>query len=117
MTEAALHLVFVYGTLKRGQRNAHFLEAAEYVGEFITREDFYMYEFDDYPAVCEQGSNAIHGEIYRITDFQFGALDELEWYPDFYQRIVISTGFGDAWMYVVQPEFCQGRIRISGRWP
>ena len=117
MTESDRHLVFVYGTLKRGQRNAYYLAAAEFVDEFVTSDKFWMYEFDDYPAVCEQGSDAIHGELYRVTDAQFASLDELEWYPDFYQRIVISTEFGNAWMYVVRAELCQGRQRISGRWP
>ena len=117
MIDTAPHQVFVYGTLKLGQRNAHYLEAAEYVAEYVTAEIFWMYEFDDYPAVCEQGSDAIHGEIYRVTDTQFSALDALEWYPDFSPRIVISTGHGDAWMYVVKAELCEGRTRISGRWP
>ena len=117
MIETDLHQVFVYGTLKRGQRNAHFLEAAEFVGDFVTTEAYWMYEFEDYPAVCEHGGDAIHGEVYRVTNDQFGLLDELEWYPRFYQRIVIATVFGEAWMYVVQPELCRGREKISGRWP
>jgi gamma-glutamylcyclotransferase (GGCT)/AIG2-like uncharacterized protein YtfP len=47
------------------------------------------------------------GEIYHIDDTQFRLLDELEWYPDFYQRIVIPTHYGDAWMYIVKAELCQ----------
>ena len=117
MTDRRLHQVFVYGTLKRGQRNAHYLQAAEYLGDFVTGEAYWMFEFDDYPAVCERGRDAIYGEVYRVTDRQFALLDELEWYPDYYQRIVIPTEFGEAWMYIVRSELCQGRQRISGRWP
>ena len=117
MTDETRHQVFVYGTLKRGQRNAYFLDTAEFLGEFITARLFWMYEFDDYPAVCEAGDDVIHGEVYRVTDAQFAALDELEWYSEFYQRIVIATNFGEAWMYVVQPDLCEGRQKILGCWP
>jgi gamma-glutamylcyclotransferase (GGCT)/AIG2-like uncharacterized protein YtfP len=110
------HQVFVYGTLKRGQRNACFLEQAEYLGDFVTEKHFWMYEFDDYPAVCRDGRHAIYGEIYRIDDTEFATLDELEWYPRFYQRILIPTDFGQAWMYIVQPELCHGRKKLRGRW-
>ena len=111
-----MNRVFVYGTLKRGQRNYHFLRDAAFVGEFVTQEIYSMYEFDDYPAVCLQGENAIEGEVYEVTHHQFRMLDELEWYPEFYQRIEIITVYGDAWMYIVKAERCAGRRKISGNW-
>ena len=111
-----MNRVFVYGTLKRGQRNFHYLQAAEFVGSFSTEAVFSMYVFDDYPAVCEQGHHAIHGEIYLVSDTQFRALDELEWYPDFYQRILIPTDYGEAWIYIVKAELCQGKELIPGNW-
>ena len=116
MADERRHQVFVYGTLKRGQRNAYFLDQAEFLGDHITSEEYWMYEFDDYPAVCTAGRHAIHGEIYRIDDTQFASLDELEWYPRFYQRIVIVTDSGEAWMYIVKPELCLGKRRLNGRW-
>ena len=111
-----MNRVFVYGTLKRGQRNYHFLRNANFIGEFVTLNKFSMYEFDDYPAVCQHGKDSIEGEVYEVTDYQFRRLDELEWYPDFYQRIEIATTFGDAWMYVVRAELCVGRKLIPGNW-
>jgi len=111
------HRVFVYGTLKRGQRNYQFLRNADFVGKFVTEPVYSMYAFEDYPAVCLHGRHAIHGEVYRVDDRQFQRLDELEWYPEFYQRIEIPTHYGDAWMYVVTRELCLGRKRITGRWP
>ena len=56
-------------------------------------------------------------EIYHLSDTQFLLLDELEWYPDFYQRIVIPTHYGDAWMYIVIAELCQQKEIIPGCWP
>ena len=116
MASQERHQVFVYGTLKRGQRNACFLEHAEFLGDHITAEYYWMYEFEDYPAVCIDGGHAIHGEIYRVDDGQFAALDELEWHPRFYQRILIPTDFGEAWMYIVRPELCHGKRKLKGRW-
>ncbi len=110
------HLVFVYGTLKRGQRNAGFLRQAEYLGRHKTEPQYWMYQFEEYPAVCENGRQAIHGEIYRVSDEQMQMLDDLEWYPHFYQRIEIVTRHGEAWMYIVRAELCRGKRKISGNW-
>lgn len=112
-----MNRVFVYGTLKRGQRNAHFLHEARYLGEFTTAALYSMYDFEDYPAVCLRGRHAIVGEVYRVDAAQFAALDDLEWYPRYYQRIEIETDHGDAWMYVVSARLCRGRRKIPGIWP
>ena len=111
-----MNRVFVYGTLKRGQRNAHFMQGAEFLGLHRTEQIYSMYEFEDYPAVCLRGSQAIAGEVYHISDRQFGMLDDLEWYPHFYQRIEIPTAWGDAWMYVVKFKLCHGKKQIPGTW-
>ncbi len=112
----SIHLVFVYGTLKHGQRNAGFLRQAEYLGRHKTEPRYWLYQFEDYPAVCENGRHAILGEVYRIGDEQMQMLDDLEWYPHFYQRIEIPTPHGNAWMYVVRAELCRGKRKISGSW-
>lgn len=112
-----MNRVFVYGTLKRSQRNAHFMQGAEYLGQHSTDTIYSMYEFEDYPAVCEHGSHAISGEVYRIGERQFRMLDDLEWYPHFYQRIEIPTAWGDAWMYIVKLKLCHGKRQIAGNWP
>jgi gamma-glutamylaminecyclotransferase len=112
-----MNQVFVYGTLKRGQRNSHFLADAEFVGCFTTRSIYSIYEFENYPAVCLDGVHAIEGEVYLVNDHQFRMLDDLEWYPHFYQRIEIPTIFGDAWMYIVEAQLCLDKKQLQGRWP
>jgi len=111
-----MNRVFVYGTLKQGQRNYHFVRDAEFVGQFATASIYSMYEFGDYPAVCQHGRHAIEGEIYLVTDHQFQMLDDLEWYPHFYQRIEIPTPHGDAWMYIVRVELCHDKKQLPGIW-
>jgi len=113
-----MKLVFVYGTLKRGQRNDHYLSDAEFIGHFTTGRRYTMYDFGGYPAVCLRGRDAIEGEVYRLGKRSFSKLDELEWYPRFYQRIEIMTRYGRAWMYIVRPKLCRRRKRLpAGSWP
>ncbi len=109
--------VFVYGTLKRGQRNNYFLRQAEFVGQHTTAKIYSMFDFEDYPAVCLHGKHAIQGEVYHISQREFKMLDDLEWYPHFYQRLEIPTVYGDAWMYYLRAELCRDRKRIYGVWP
>jgi len=111
-----MNRVFVYGTLKRGQRNSHYLDEALFIGEFTTGKGYSMYRFDDYPAVCLDGGHAIQGEVYRLGDELLRVLDELEQYPDYYQRIEIDTLYGRAWMYVVTRQLCDGKQMIEGTW-
>lgn len=109
--------VFVYGTLKRGQRNHHYLAQADYVGLHLTDKCFSMYAFDDYPAVTQRGNNAVSGEVYRVNSQQLQMLDELELCPRFYQRIEIATDYGRAWMYIVEAELCRDKKQLNGSWP
>ena len=112
-----MNRVFVYGTLKRGQRNFSYLRGARFIGYHVTEKLYSMYEFGGYPAVCRDGRHAIIGEVYRVGNRRFGILDAFESYPDFYQRIEIETRWGKAWMYVVEPERCRGKRKLVGNWP
>ncbi len=108
--------VFVYGTLKKGFRNAYHLEDGRFLGEFVTGPIYSMYDFGGYPAVSENGKTAIEGEVYDISEELLASIDLLEVYPDFYQRVMIETSFGGAWMYVVSEPLCADKIKISGSW-
>lgn len=111
-----MNRLFVYGTLKKGFHNAFYLQDARFLGEFTTGAMYTMYNFGNYPAVRETGETAIRGEVYEINQTQLASTDRLEWYPDFYQRVVIETRFGDAWMYVVSERLCVDKVATSGNW-
>ena len=108
--------LFVYGTLKKGFRNAVYLENARCLGEFITDPVYAMYDFGNYPAVSEMGKTAIEGEVYEIDKELLASIDRLERYPEYYQRMLIETSFGSAWMYVVNESLCVEKIKINGTW-
>ena len=111
-----MNRVFVYGTLKKGHRNSHFMHGAEFLGHFTTHRIYSMYEFEDYPAVCLHSRHAIEGEVYRVSNRRFRMLDDLEWYAHCSQRSEIPTRYGDAWMYIVKIELCHGKKQIAGTW-
>ncbi len=111
-----MNLLFVYGSLKRGLNNAFYLQDARFLGAFTTEPVYSMYSFGTYPAVSESGNTPIEGEVYEISDAQLAMTDRLEWYPDFYQRLMIDTNYGKAWMYVVSEQLCADKVRIGGNW-
>ena len=102
-----MHLIFAYGTLKKGYHNHYLLENSEYLGEHVTEEQYTMYSAGGFPIVEREGSNSIPGEVYRVDDTTLSRLNRLEgctgiqYDPNnWYDFDVIQTEFGDAMMYV-----------------
>lgn len=83
--------VFVYGSLKLGNYNSDLLSDAIYVGDFKTSPEYFLLDLGRFPAVVPGGSTAVQGEVYMVDDYILSGLDELEGYPDFYNRIVIDV--------------------------
>lgn len=103
-----MHTIFIYGTLKRGDVNAHYLSGAAYLGDAVTRDAAYtMLAVDDpgcdypYPAVISGGHSKIKGEVYRVDDETLSAIDTLEELGTDYTREIVTLEYGqEAWMYV-----------------
>ncbi|MEO0446657.1 MAG: gamma-glutamylcyclotransferase family protein [Verrucomicrobiota bacterium] len=74
-------LVFVYGSLKRGFCNHHFLEGQRFLQEVQTLPVYTMYDYGGFPALVEAPPGngcAIHGELWDIEGSRLTALDWLE---------------------------------------
>ena len=80
------HLVFVYGTLRRGGRYHHLLEQATYLGAAQTPPHYVLLDAGSYPAMLKNGTQAIHGEVYRVHEHTLKELDILEGVPELYIR-------------------------------
>ena len=102
ITEGSDTLVFVYGSLKNGFHNHSLLASSEFISIHLTDTNFTLVDLGMFPAVLNQGTTAIQGEIYRINEMTLSELDKLEGYPRYYDRALISTKFGKAWMYILQ---------------
>ncbi|MFA0499899.1 gamma-glutamylcyclotransferase, partial [Vibrio sp. 10N.222.46.A1] len=56
-------LVFVYGTLRQGQSNHHYLQQCECLGRFDTPEEYALFDLGAYPAMISGKKNVV-GEVY-----------------------------------------------------
>lgn len=100
-------LVFVYGTLKEGYGNhRHHLqrEGVNYKGEYITPAEWTMFSLGGFPGVMKGGNTPITGEVYEIDKEVFRGLDRLEGFPRFYDRDLIKTPYGAAWIYYLKDQ-------------
>jgi gamma-glutamylaminecyclotransferase len=85
--------VFVYGTLKRGGSNHHYLAGQEFVGEACTGPGFALYALGDYPGMVRSAdpTRQVAGEIWSVTEPCLARLDELEGVAEqLYARVPIS---------------------------
>lgn len=114
------HLVFVYGTLKRGGCNHALLERATFVDHAHTLPEYVMidgpYPRIDHAAEGDRDAAQIVGEVYRVDDATLRALDVLEDAPDLYRREQIEVQLASipevldgVWIYVTQPDFLGDR--------
>ena len=98
--------VFVYGSLKRGFRNHHFLETSRFIGPGTTRRDFDLLDLGYFPAMIKGGGFAIRGEVFMVDRRTLKSLDWLEGNGTFYQReqhpvIIEGAGLVSAWIYLL----------------
>lgn len=111
-----MHRVFVYGTLRKGQRNHHWLRNATALGTCATFPSFTLVNVGDFPGAVERGGQRIIGEVYEIGPPVLLHLDRLEGYPHFFDRKVISTKFGSCWIYVYRRAHGLEPRVMSGDW-
>ncbi len=99
------HLVFVYGTLRKGQCNhRYFLNRSKFLGMAKTKKRYALYG-DAIPVLSRAGSiSQVTGEVYSVDDATLLNLDRLEGHPDAYMReqaeMVLENGTELlAWIY------------------
>lgn len=115
-------LVAVYGTLKRGLRNHHWLCEAEFLGsDRLTAVT--LYDLGPYPGAKPEPSLGIEVEVFRINARTLGDLDRLEGYlirapkQGDYDRLVHRTVYGPAWLYLYNHSVSGCRAIREGAWP
>jgi gamma-glutamylcyclotransferase (GGCT)/AIG2-like uncharacterized protein YtfP len=72
--------IFVYGTLKRGLSNSHFMAGQTFVGEAQTQPVYRLVDLGEYPGMIpvESEGLSIKGEIWEVDELCKAALDVLE---------------------------------------
>lgn len=69
--------LFVYGSLRRGERHHDELSGAEFLGASVTAPSYRVVEHGGYPALAP-GAVAISGELYAVPSSLVPALDAFE---------------------------------------
>jgi gamma-glutamylcyclotransferase (GGCT)/AIG2-like uncharacterized protein YtfP len=83
-------LLFVYGTLMRGQINAHRLRDSTFCGHVKTLPEWDLANLGMFPALVE-GMSRVYGELWLVTDETLERIDILEGVPDLYKRIELEV--------------------------
>jgi gamma-glutamylcyclotransferase (GGCT)/AIG2-like uncharacterized protein YtfP len=109
------HRVFVYGTLRKGECNHHYLGKSEMLCVAETAPHYALFNLGPYPGLIE-GNQRVTGEVYRIDDATLVELDILEEVPIEYRRELIETAVGSAWIYLYQGETQSEALIPSGDW-
>ncbi|MDH4573722.1 gamma-glutamylcyclotransferase family protein [Salinicola acroporae] len=115
-------LVAVYGTLKRGLRNHHWLDGAEFVGEDVITTAT-LYDIGPYPGAKAEPSRGVEIEVFRVDAVGLKRLDRLEDYrvrrpqSGDYDRAVHATAFGPAWLYLYNRDVAGCPVIRQGGWP
>lgn len=112
--DAPDQLLFVYGSLKRGQVNHAELGSARFVGHTQTRPAFALRVIDGYPALVP-GQHAVLGELYRIATGDLARLDEFE--GPGYRRQAIELEGGSAALSYVATAPASGEPYPRDEWP
>mgnify|MGYP005853496633 CR=1 FL=1 len=110
-------LVFVYGTLRRGFSNHHFMRGARFLGGAATRERYAMYVEDCPYLVQEEALYQVAGEVHEVSEAMLLTLDALEEHPTVYERrrIPVALDSGreiEAWCYFARAP--RGRLLPRG---
>lgn len=79
-------LVFVYGSLRRGECNHRVLAGARMIAAAQTSPRFRLVDLGAYPALLAGGATAVLGEVYEVDGETLERLDRLEGHPTFYRR-------------------------------
>ena len=109
------HKVLVYGTLRQGESNHHLLSHSQFLGKVITQAQFQLFDLGPYPAAIK-GEQALVAEVYLVDDETMKQLDILEDYPHEYDRELINTPYGHAWIYLYQNKSLLKKVLHSGDW-
>ena len=110
-----MSLIWVYGTLRRGEINHALIQECAYLGQWWSPPRFYLIDLGEYPGIIA-GQQSVLGEIYVADGATLARLDALEEVPHEFTREMMLTPWGEACYYHYRME-CRGlAATASGDW-
>jgi gamma-glutamylaminecyclotransferase len=116
---AAKTILFVYGTLKRGQRNYFRIADQVFLGEAVTAPGYRVFDLGPFPGLVrdEASGLAIRGELFAVGDRCLAELDAFEGDAGAFVRELIEVnGQERVWAYYWNREIPSG-TESGDRWP
>lgn len=114
-------IIFVYGTLRRGNLLSCYLQRAEFIGEAQTVcAEFRMFCNGSYPYVIRvEDGYKISGELYRVDSDLLECLDEIEYSYKRHSTLLMCEGrevSGELYLVTYRDYFLKIREVTSGNW-
>lgn len=112
--------IIAYGTLMTGECNHRYCLNAVSIQPCMIKGTIYDTDWH-FQAFRPEGSNTVHAELIELPIADWPAMDRLEGYPRFYDRMLIPVTLADgctveAWVYVMNTIPSQARVIASGDW-
>jgi gamma-glutamylcyclotransferase (GGCT)/AIG2-like uncharacterized protein YtfP len=110
--------LFVYGSLLFGEIHNARLGGSRLLGEAHTEPRYTLVDLGAYPALLDEGTTSVSGELYEVTADVLAALDEFEGHPEDYCRSPVRLLNGEcAEAYVLPRARAPAtRVIVSGSW-
>jgi len=112
-------LLFVYGTLKRGERNHPLLMDEKYLGDTGTSPNYLLVDLGRYPGMVKKphGGFSVQGELFEIPYKLIVELDKIEDAPFLFNLELITLADGSkAFSYLYKQSIEGERILSEGVW-
>ena len=111
-------LLFVYGTLLRGEDNAPRIAHLPFVGDDSTPPAFSLVNLGPYPGLMNGGNTAVKGELYEIAEEHLPALDEFEEHPHLYRRdtLLLASGLRAVTYFLNAEHARDASVLPHGSW-
>ena len=111
-------ILFVYGSLMRGQPAHGLVAAAPFLGPARTAPCFHLVDLGPYPGLVDGGTMAVEGELYAIPPRLLPHIDAFEGHPRHYRRRPIPLAGGrHAHAYVLTRRPTHACIVPVPHWP
>jgi gamma-glutamylcyclotransferase (GGCT)/AIG2-like uncharacterized protein YtfP len=116
------HLIFVYGTLKRGGTNHGYLAGQQFLAEARTAAGFVLYQLDGYPGLVPDpdAREGVTGELWAVDTACLRQLDALEGTDEglyVRERITLTPPHDSQWVETYRfARSVVGRSRIGATW-
>ena len=114
------NILFLYGTLKRGQKSHHFLAGQEFRGEATTMPLYRLYALGWHPGMVLEPDNGLEvtGELWAVDDVTLAKLDVYEGVPDWFVRqdVAVRDCFKTVQAYLFNGAIPEGTVS-GAEWP